>query len=330
MNLDEKMKEYQTSAASATHLLLIAQTKAGKTDYVAQAAIDGWEILYLDNDNGLKTLGSILGGNPEALRRVHYFDPADFLGFLTDFVTTKVPLRYDSIAREFRNSTNITPGAIISEIYPFRIPRNVIVVIDSWTTLALAAITKRAFDLKIDLMEVDKYGREIYAGTGFKLTEIAKGIQGSPFDWIVQAHPAIYERKEKPANSTGKIEEKDMIIRETTQIPASTSGPHGFSIGKYFNEIGWLSVDQYGKRKLDFKVIKDRIGGGTADGIEDPRGKYRFSQLFGMPPVVPEGLPWLIEMTAEEYKAAAAAKFANAPKLSATGIKMPTPTGVKP
>lgn len=326
MNLEQVAKQYQESAAAATHLLLIAQTHMGKTDYVAQAAIDGWEILYIDADNGLKTLMAVLKDHPEALRRVHYFNPSNMMEFTTELIDTKVDLRYDSSTRDFRNSTNMSKDGTISIIKPFKIPKNVIVVLDSWTSLAFSSIVNKASKAGFDLADAEKYTREIYGGTGFKLTNIAKAIQASPFNWIVHAHPATYERKEKPANRIADdIEEKDMIIKETTAIPASTSAPHGQSIGKYFNEIGWMDVDRVGNRKLDFRVIKDRIGGGsTVNGVEDPRTKYRFSALFGKPPLV-EPSDWLVEMSADDYRAQAAAKHANAPKLTATGVKPATP-----
>jgi hypothetical protein len=324
MNLEQVAKEYQESAANATHLLLIAQTHMGKTDYVAQAAIDGWEILYIDADNGLKTLMAVLRDNPEALRRVHYFNPANIMEFTTELIETKIELRYDSEFRDFRNSTNMSKNGTVSLINPLRISKNVIVVLDSWTSLAFSSIVNKAAKTGFDLADAERYTREIYGGTGFKLTQIAKAIQASPFNWIVHAHPAVYERKEKPAGKIAEdIDEKDMIIKETTLIPASTSGPHGFSIGKYFNEIGWMEVDRVGNRKLDFKVVKDRIGGGsTVNGIADPRGPYRFSTLFGKPPVV-EPTGWLVEMSADEYRAIAAAKYASAPKLTSAGVTKP-------
>lgn len=324
MNLDDFAKQYKELAASATHALIIGQTKFGKSDWVAQAVLDGWEVVYIDHDNGLSTLLDIIV-EPEARRRVHYFQPANMFDFMSDFIKGGV-IRYDSIKRATCNSSNVTPGAMVSEIYPARIPRNrVLCSLDSWTSLTMSMIQAKADALSIDLMDADKYGREIYGGTGFRAIQMAEAIQASPFHWIVQGHPAVYESKERPPNRTAEgITEKDMIIKETWQIPTSTSGPNGYAIGKFFNQIGWLAVDASGNRKLDFKTVKNRIGGGTPGGIDDPRKAYRFSTLFGKPdtnPVNPDSKPWIIEMTADEFKAAAALKHANAPKLTAAGVK---------
>lgn len=331
MTLDEELKQFKENAASATHLMIIAQTKAGKTDYVAQAAIDGWEILYFDNDNGLATLLSVLESHPDAMRRVHYFAPIDMAKFIVEFIECKTSVRYDSIRRGSCNSANVTPGATVTEIFPTRIPRNVIVVLDSWTSFSLSSVTNKAKALSLDLLEIDKYGREVYGPTGFKALEVAKAIQASPFNWIVQAHPAVYEIKERPSGMVAEsIKEKDLIVKDTWQIPQSTSGPNGFAIGKFFNQIGWLSVNAVGNRTLDFRVFKGRIGGGSgaAAGVGDPRTAYRFSTLFGRPPAIDSkpDKPWIIELSAADYKAQAAAAHANAPRLSTGGVIKPPVT----
>lgn len=42
-------------------------------------------------------------------------------------------------------------------------------------------------------------------------------------------------------------------------------------------------IDAANTRKLDFRVLHGRIGGGSVNGIDDPRNAYRFSKLFGKP-----------------------------------------------
>ena len=299
--LDKMQDDYNRGLAGATHLLLIGHTKTGKSDYVAQAAKDGFQVIYIDRDNGLETLMSSLGDDMEAKARIHYFAPEDMAGFIEGLLTKSI-FRHNLRTNKEPEFSDKPTDRII-EFRPTKIPVGTILAIDSWTTLCLQIIEKQAEKRKIDLMDVDKYSREIYGGTGFKATQIATMLQHTPFHVIVQAHPGYYERKEKPANVSGKIDEKDMIIRETTQVPISTSMPHGASIGKFFNQIGWLYVDSFDRRVLDFKPQNGRLGSGTPGGIANPRGDYRFSKIFSPAPPYPPSDSWMTEMTTEEMRA---------------------------
>lgn len=108
-----------------------------------------------------------------------------------------------------------------------------------------------------------------------------------------------------------------MIIRETTDVIQSTSAPHGATMGKYFNQVGWLEVNRINQRMLDFRVMHGRMGGGTPGDVKDPRTDYRFSKLWGKAPEYPDPSVWIQEMSNEEMKA----------KAQNTGIKL---GGAKP
>lgn len=299
--LQDIAEQYKNQAASAIHLLLVANTKLGKTDYVAQAAKDGYTILYVDRDNGITTLLDALKDDPAAQARIHYFNPVDMVSFIEGLLTSPV-VRYNNRTRAEPNFSTKDDERIV-EIRPSRIPMGVIFALDSWTSYVGAIMSQQAAKANIDLTDVEKFDRKVYGPSGFYATQMAQAIQAARFHVIVQAHPDVYERKEKPTDRTAStIEEKDMIIRETTEIPISTSKPHGFTIGKHFNQIGWLVVDRANRRLLDFRVIEGRIGGGTPNGIDDPRGKYRFANLFGKPPVYPPLETWLEEMEYGESK----------------------------
>lgn len=69
----------------AVHLLLVGPSKAGKTHYIAELVIDGFTILYVDNDNGKNTLRRKLQGKPGALDRVHYVSTQNIYTFITSF-----------------------------------------------------------------------------------------------------------------------------------------------------------------------------------------------------------------------------------------------------
>ncbi len=296
------------------HCLIIGPTKTGKSDWVAQAAIDGYEVIYFDEDNGLITLLDATKNHIEARSRIHYFNPVNLANALEEFLTMPI-FRYNVRTRSVPSFSDKLDDRII-EIYPSRLPRNLIFSLDSWSSFCYSAAKNRALELKVSLTDIDKYSREIYGAIGFFATQMATILQHAPFHVIVQAHGGYYERKEKPEGKAKDITEKDMLIRETTEIPMSTSAPHGFNLGKHFNQIGWTYVDRFDNRVLDFKAINGRIGGGTPGAIGDPRGAYRFATLFGKPGEYPPIENWKQVMTSEEMKARAQAsstmKFAGA------------------
>lgn len=300
------VEEYQNALAGSTHLLLIGNSKTGKSDYPVQAAIDGFTVVYIDKDNGLATIAAATQTHPEARKRIHYFNPVNMAVFLEAFLTNPI-IRYNVRTKDVPNFAD-KPDDRIVEIYPAKIPKGVILMIDSWTSVTLSIMQNQAEKNNISLFDIDKYSREIYGGSGFKATQLAEGLQKLPFHVVLAGHPGAYERKEKPDNKTvGMVTEKDMVIRETTDVVISTSLPHGATMGKFFNQIGWLEVNRMNARVLDFRVQNGRMVGGTPNGVGDPRKEYRFSTLFGPVPTYPDESTWMRTMTSEEMKAKAQA-----------------------
>lgn len=309
-------------SAGTIHLLLVGETKLGKSHYVAQTVKAGYECLYVDADNGYQTLMKEL--NESERERVHYFNPDNFAGFVDDLLTRPV-FRYNVTKKASFESGLASPDDIMVEIQAAKIPRNVILSLDSWTTLAYSEMKNAAAKIKQDITSIDKYSREIYQPSGYHLTQYAQVLQFAPFHVIVQAHPGVYERKEKPAGIVSEVKEKDMIIIETVTIPLSSSMPHSFTMGKHFNEIGYLSVDRGGARKLDFKTMKGRVGGGYKQGIGDPMGEYSFVNLYGKPPTDCAPLEsWMKQMTAAEFKASMASSSSSNAAILKTSQPSPT------
>lgn len=325
--LGQELEAFKENILGAIHLLLIGESKTGKTDYVAQAVNDGYTCLYVDADNGFATIAGAV--NPEARDRLFYFAPNNPVEFVTNLLT--MPLfRYNISLRETFNAVNAKPDHRIAEFYGARMPGNLILALDSWTSFMFSIVDAKAKKMGVDLSDVDKVSREIYGSTGLAGTALAKKIQRVPFHTIVQGHPVVFERKEKPPGIVRDVKENDMIIKDTKQVPMSTSIPHGASIPKFFNQVGWLTIEressQTSVRRIDFSPRYDRVGSGTpTGGLLDPRGKGRFSTLFGKPPALAEGLrPWLVESSHAEWKerqAELAAKKAEAKAAAEPGMK---------
>lgn len=300
----------------AKHLLLIGPTKFGKTRYAVEALNAGYELLYIDKDNGLSTLRK--QSNSNALERLHYFSPPSIIEFVENLMMKEVIRWNNTTNREFQSS-GTDPNDDICEIYPLRMDKGIILCIDTWTSLAWSAMETKAADMKIDLTDVDKWGREIYGTSGFRLTRIAKILQVARCHEIIMAHSTSYEVKDKPPGVMGEIKEKDMILKSVVEIPMSSSNPHGYTIGQYFNEIGWLVLDNFGARRIDFTLKKGRLGAGTPNAILDPLTAGSWASLWGNPPERNiDAKPWIEYFKASEFDVRRSAAAANAPTLGST------------
>lgn len=314
---------------AAQHCLMIGHTKMGKTDWLVQAVIDGFTAIVIDKDNAMATLAHRLRDQPvEVQQRLIYFAPKRMSQFIEGFMSEAI-YRHNMRTNERVSFMDLQPDDRIMEIIPSRIPSNVILNVNSWTSLSNDIIEAKAERSKIDLFDIDKHTREIYGAVGFRATQFAIMLQNAPFHVVVEAHPGVFERKERPTGVVGDVDEKQMIIKETVMIPLSVSMPHGFTMGKFFNQIGWFEVDRMGNRKLDFRTIHGRIGGGTPGGVGDPRKEYSFSNLFGggNPTArIDPDKPWLRYITGEELKAQTGAK----PGLQSGNIKTPAQVTTTP
>lgn len=327
--LDQMREEYQKGLSKAQHVMIVGAPKTGKSDWAASIALAGGTVIYVDSDNGFATLMERLKHDESALKRVHYFNPADIADFV-ELLLDAPKVRYNVTRnREFRMADADTDD--LCELIPSGfINKPIVLVIDSWTTLAYSAVKRKAKQESVDLTQIEKFTREIYGGVGFRLTNIAQMIQLCPFNIVVQAHPDMYEQKEKPPGRVGEVNEKDMIIKATYEVPMSGSKPHGFTLGKYFTNIGWLEVGLGDKRVLDFSVRRNRISGGSLSGKGDPRKEYSFASLFYGGAIPPADLSDSIRyMTVGEFKESLKTKPAAKP--APTTIK-PTgsPTAVNP
>src|SRR3546814_8267721 len=117
-------------------------------------------------------------------------------------------------------------------------------------SLSYSGMVSKALDLGVSIADVEKVNREIYAGVGNRLTNMASIIQKMPCHVIVIAHPDEYQKKKMPDRSTQRsVSEADMEIEWTRMIPKSSSKPHGLTLGKFFTDCGWMDVTRGGRRE---------------------------------------------------------------------------------
>lgn len=291
--------------ANPTHLLLIADTKMGKSTYAAQCAIDGFHLLYIDSDNGVSALDHALKDNVEARRRVVTIRTEKPATFLTELMTRGI-FRWNRTQDKVFSSGMAADSDKMVEIVPALIPPGVIVVDDSWTSTALEAMEAGANSNSTDLLRMasDNRAQQVYGEAGTRLTVICAIIQKSKFNSIVLAHPCTYEKYEKPKGRQGDTKQKDMILVDTVTVPLSSSKPHGESMGKYFTDIGWIELTRANQRILNFELEYKRIGGGRPNK-KGPISEMSFKSLFGDPiPGTEFSENWIRMMTAGEWKEA--------------------------
>jgi hypothetical protein len=285
------------------HLLLIADSKAGKSVYAAQAAIDGFNMIYIDSDNGASALRYALEGKPEAKKRVFYIPTTRPSTFLTNFLRSTLLKPFNWMPDRNQLWSKMLPGVADEErvwrFHASEIPKSWLLNVDSWTSTSADALGIGAADQKAELLEGTNQG--IYGEANSGLTYICNMLQKVPYHTLIQAHGTKYEVYDKPNGSTGVVKQKDMILRETKEVPVSCSRPHGETMVSRFNHIGWLYVNHLGGTEIDFTRKPGRVGGGPPNK-KDTVDKLPFSKLTKG---VPESIPcdtWWIEGTHGEFK----------------------------
>lgn len=273
--------------------LILGDPKAGKTEWAMKAAEAGFNVLYADGDVAGQTMSAI---DPAARERIFYIDIADrldggleprMIDWCSEFFTSTTFLWNDTQQKLYskaKDSHDPETGAALDEIWeikPARLDHNWVFVLDSWTTLAYSAMVAKAIDEGISLADIEKAERNMYQGTGNRLTNMLSTIQKMQCHVIVIGHPRQYEKRKSPEGvAVRNAKENDQIIEWTKMVPASSSNPHGLTMGKYFSDIGWIDINRAGKREMTFDISPARVSGGHLTGKGDPRGDFSFVNLL--------------------------------------------------
>lgn len=274
-------------------LLIMGDAKAGKTEYALKAAEAGFNVLLMDGDVAIQTISEI---DPRYRENIFVMDVADrmvdgleprMIQIVGDFMTNSRYLWNDTKQQEYsrtKDEHDPDSGACVDEIWEFRpalLDSNWVVVPDSWTTLSYSGTLAKAQDMGVSVADVEKFDMNLYAGVNNRLTNMLTTIQKARCHFIVPGHPAQYEKTKSPDNTNaqeaGKM--KNRVVEWTKMIPKSSSNPHGLTMGKFFSDVGWIDINKFGKRELNFNVTSERVSGGHMVGKGDPRGDFKFAEL---------------------------------------------------
>ncbi len=257
-------------ASDPVHLLLVGDTKTGKSTYVAEAAKAGFNVIWVDSDNGLSAIRYVLKDEPAARARIHYFGTNHPVSFLKGFLrsTSAQPMRWNH-ERDMTWSKLATETSDDAEVWTLdssKVPKGYILCVDTWTACAGDALGIGSADQAAVLLEGTS--QSIYGEANSNLTFICNMLQKVPYHVIVQAHGTKFEEYEKPLGVlAGKMKQGEMVLRASTDVPVSSSRPHGKEMGSRFNHIGWLTVNALGKTDIDFTRKPTRVGGGPPNKI---------------------------------------------------------------
>lgn len=253
-------------------LLLIGLTKTGKSHWVMEAAEAGFNIFWLDGDVARQTINrkredGTYFFSEAARNRVHYFYVGDEMGkprfskTVREMFDTPRYLWSETEQRRVRDRVDSLEDHEVAEISLAKLGANDILVVDTWTALSFSEkqeVAKRTGD---DLGEMEKADRGIYASSGNRLTQYLDCLKAVRCHVVVIAHPDEYIEYKNPNKKVGDISEKERVIVRQTQIPMSSSKPHGASMGKTFTDILWMEVDGVGRRIINGRVEPGRLVG---------------------------------------------------------------------
>lgn len=324
--LDQVPEEYDNA-----HVLIVGDSKAGKSTYLAQAVLDGFKVILVDSDNGLSALRYALkiARREHLMSNVMYYrtnSPADFI---LDMFQSSI-FRWNMTQDRKFMAMEAKPTDRIVEMIPARFPRGLVLGVDSWSAVALDAMEISAENKKTTLEDMLGTGdmQGVYGGASMKLTLLLAILQHVKFHAIVIAHGTMYEIYEKPANSVN-AKQKEMKLIDSYKVPLSSSKPHGYAMGKYFTDIGWAEINNRNERTLDYQAQYKRVGGGRPN-TAGPIGEMSFRKTFAEPMDFEWSDSFIREYTYEEMKTAAPPAKPLAPVLpnqaANTGVTVPTPS----
>lgn len=266
-------------------LMIIGDGKIGKSFYAGMAALEGFNVLYLNGDVATQTLTQL---PIEAQRRLFLMEMGDqlnggvrdpkFIRVMKEF-TTQITFNWND--DEQRPATRNDKTATIWKMRPGRMDSNTVLVIDSWTSLVESMAQEAAIANALDLATAStSQMRAVYQSTGARGTALLQVIRAIGCHVILICHPDEYQHKTAPEGKRIQdVKETEMIIDWTRMIPKSSSRPHAMLMSKYLTDVAWMEVSPSGKeRRLNFKLRPDRVSGGHFDDVKSVE-EYSFANL---------------------------------------------------
>lgn len=214
--------------------LIYGKDKTKKTWWACRAAEDGYNVILLDGDDGATIVRNLPIEAQKKILIVNVCDTAKravFTRFMATF-NRGVPFLWDEQSKvSLAPNTKRDPSHSYVYFDTEKFTGNDVVIIDSWTALAMSTAFEFANETDTDLAQVERDG-DNFAMTNYqaRFLDLALGkVKTYNAHAIVVGHETDYEK--------GKGKGKDRKIVGNYIQPISSTGPQGQKLGKFFENV---------------------------------------------------------------------------------------------
>lgn len=211
--------------------LIYGESGTKKSWWSGAAAEYGFNVLVLNADKPARIYNQLTAGAQARLRVVNVTGDYNFADLIARLLKGNQNTYWDTHAgTRVSKPENVTHGYLALD--PWKLTRDWVCVVDSWTALATAAIHRVAEDKDRDLSEIDKIEPDHYGPTGLFLDWAIERLKHLPCHLIVIGHPDVWEKRK--IGKDGKWGKEIEFVK--TQI-VSSSRPHAKKMARNFTDV---------------------------------------------------------------------------------------------
>ena len=237
-------------------LFIYGPGKSKKTWWALRAAEAGFRVLLFSLERGHGIARQL---SQEAQKRIYLLEAHDAPedGYAARF-TVEAFKTFNFYADEQQRRVTSRPASGLRHYDMRGFGRDTVIVIDTYTALAISTARTFSFENKIDLSDADKQEWPGYGYCGRLLTFLLTQFRSAPCHIIIIGHATQYDFYKKLKGIANK--DKRGPLEFSRRQPMSSSNPHGMSISRDFDNVFYM----YGEGRsfyLDSRGNKDEDAG---------------------------------------------------------------------
>lgn len=220
-------------------VFLYGPGKSKKTWWALRAAEAGFRVLLFSLERGHGIAQQLPTKAQERIYLLEAHDsPAN--GYASTFVTTAFrEFNFWADEETRRVAASAVPGMRHYDMRNFG--RDTVIVIDTYTALAISTGRNFSYDNNIDLADADKQEWPGYGWCGRLLTWMLTQFRSAPCHIIIIGHETQYEKYKKLPGIQNK--DKRGPLEFSRRQPMSSSNPHGMSISRDFDNVFYMYAE---------------------------------------------------------------------------------------